>query len=373
MTRVVLAHPSDFWVNTEMGSAIYEDDPREAMGYFRTALAIRPQLAILHDAIGVMCFRQRRWQEAIAFHRNAIGLEPGEAWFHCNHAWALLEAGQPDDAIAEARDALRLNPGCDIAHAAISEAFWRQQRAPEALEEARQFVRCARPQKLSVARSRLRDLLLLMGRYPEARDAWREGLADNPTAHDEWFGFAELCLFLGDEDGYRHARTDLLKRFGDSPDPVTCERTAKACLLLDGDPAELKAAAALADRAATNEAQSEVGYPHVLFARGLAAHRMGRFDEAITIMRGKAASSGGPSPRLVVAMGLHRNGDIDQARQVLSTTVSTSDWNQRLNAGDREPYWVAQVLRREAESLVEPKAQANLSSPPASMSPAARK
>ena len=125
---------------------------------------------------------------------------------------------------------------------------------------------------MASARSVLITRLLKSERDSEARDAWRAALDANPTDHDTWFGYAELCLFLGDEVGYRHGRTALLKRFGDGGDPVVCERTAKACLLLDGDPAELNAAAALADRAAAAEPPNEDGYSYALFARGLAAY-----------------------------------------------------------------------------------------------------
>jgi tetratricopeptide (TPR) repeat protein len=370
MNRVVLAHPTDFWANVEMGTAVYQDDPREALGYYRTALAIRPRLAIMYDSIGFMYSQQERWKEAFAYFRKSIELEPGDAVSHCNYAFALCWDGRLDDAVVQAREALRCDPTYDLARDALSFIHMRQQRFPEALEEARTFARLARPQYLRLARSRVLELLLLMGRDPEARDAWRETLAANPPDHDARFGYAELCLFLGDQDGYRRERTALLKRFGDSGDPVTCERTAKACLLLDGDPAELNAADALADHAAAKEPPSDIGYPHALFARGLAAYRLGRLDDAITIMKGKAASVAGPCPKLVVAMALYKKGEIDEARKLLSTTLRTSDWSRKMGAGEREPYWVAQILRREAEALVQPQVQHNATSRPASTSPA---
>jgi serine/threonine-protein kinase len=370
MNRVVLAYPADFWANTEMGNATYEKDPREAMGYYRAALIIRPRLAIVHDAIAFMYGRQRRWHEAIAYSEQAIELDPGEASYHNNHSWLLDEAGRPDEAIAAAQEAIRLDPGYDFPHATLVYAYAHKHRYEESLQEARTFLRLARPQYLAEARSRVLELLLLMGRDSEARDAWRGWIAGNPPQHDAWFGCAELCLFLGDEDAYRRERTALLKRFGDSKDPIACERTAKTSLLLDGDPAELKVTAALADRAAANERPNETAYPYALFAQGLAAYRLGRFQDAITIMNGKATSVGGPCPKLVVAMALYRKGEIDEARKLLSTTLRTSDWSRQIGAGEREPYWVAQILRREAEALIQSQLQLNSTSRPASTSPA---
>jgi tetratricopeptide (TPR) repeat protein len=55
--------------------------------------------------------------------------------------------------------------------------------------------------------------LLRQGQLEEARVAWRTALEGNPLDHNAWFGYAELCLFLGREVEYRRARRDLLARF----------------------------------------------------------------------------------------------------------------------------------------------------------------
>ena len=49
----------------------------------------------------------------------------------------------------------------------------------------------------------------------EFRQLWHEALPTKSGAYDVWDGYAELCLFLGDEAGYRDARRDLLKQFED--------------------------------------------------------------------------------------------------------------------------------------------------------------
>ena len=42
-----------------------------------------------------------------------------------------------------------------------------------------------------------------------------------------------------------------------------------------------------------------------------------------------------------------------------------------MGKGDREPYWVAQILRREAESIIRPPVREGASAPPAGTAPAA--
>ena len=70
----------------------------------------------------------------------------------------------------------------------------------------------------------------------------------NPLDHNAWFGYAELCLFLGREDEYRRARRDLLARFSITSNPYFAERTGRACLLMPATGDELRQAVALTRR-----------------------------------------------------------------------------------------------------------------------------
>src|SRR5260370_19240750 len=92
----------------------------------------------------------------------------------------------------------------------------------------------------------LRADLVRQGRGEELRREWKKALEADPPEHDAWFGYAELCLFLGHEDDYRQARQDLLRRFGASSDPYVAERTTRTLLLLPPAEDELHAATALA-------------------------------------------------------------------------------------------------------------------------------
>ncbi len=200
---------------------------------------------------------------------------------------------------------------------------------------------------------RVRGLLVELGRVAEARAAWKEELAANPPNHDDWFGYAELCLFLGDEAEYRRARRDLLTRFGSATDPAIAERTGRACLLLPAPEGELRQAVALTERAvAVGRPGHEFAYPYYLFAEGLALYRQGRLDDAIKRMTGEAASVMGPGPRLILAMAQHQQGNKDQARKTLAAAVLSHDWSA--NRADTHDAWITHILRREAESLIVP-------------------
>jgi serine/threonine-protein kinase len=201
-------------------------------------------------------------------------------------------------------------------------------------------------------------LLMRLGRLNEARIAWKSVLEADPLEHDAWYGYAELCLFLGDEDEYHRARRALLEHFGTDTDPYIAERTSRACLLMPATGNELRQAVAVAERALARNSGDEFAHPYFVFARGLAAHRQGQFDQAISAMRGDAASVLGPSPKLVLAMALHRKGQTQAARKELASAVLSHDWTA--NQVRDQHGCIAHSLRREAEVIILPNLQAFL-------------
>ena len=195
--------------------------------------------------------------------------------------------------------------------------------------------------------------LMRQGRLEEARVAWQAALEGNPLDHNAWFGYAELCLFLGREDEYRRARRDLLARFFLTGHPNIAERTGRACLLRPATGDELRQAVALTRRAAASDPSAHGGnYSWFLFARGLAEYREGKFDQAIATMRGDASRLDRPIARLVLAMALHRDGQLAEARKTLAAAILSYDW-RATQARDHDA-WICHVLRREAEGLVLP-------------------
>jgi eukaryotic-like serine/threonine-protein kinase len=196
--------------------------------------------------------------------------------------------------------------------------------------------------------------LMRQGRLEEARVAWQTALLGNPLDHNAWFGYAELCLFLGREDEYRRARRDLLARFFITNNPYFAERTGRACLLLPATGEELRHAVALARRAAASDPSAHGGnYSWFLFARGLAEYREGKFDQAIATMRGDASRLDRPITRLVLAMALHQDGQLAEARNTLAAAILSYDW-KAIQARDNDA-WICHVLRREAEALILPR------------------
>ena len=208
---------------------------------------------------------------------------------------ALNSPGHQDEAIEHLRKTLALDPRYPAARVNLARILFDRGRADEGIAELRRAIELDPTD--TRARAELRKALTRLGRWQEVRAAWREELDAGPPKHDAWFGYAELCLFLGDEAEYRRARRDLLAQFGSATDPAVAERTGRACLLLPAAEDELQQAVALTERAvAAGRPGREFAYPYCLFAEGLARYRQGRFDDAIKLMTGEAASVMGPSP-----------------------------------------------------------------------------
>jgi tetratricopeptide (TPR) repeat protein len=195
-------------------------------------------------------------------------------------------------------------------------------------------------------------VLMRLGRSNEARVAWRSALAADPLEHDTWYGYAELCLFLGDEDEYRRARRALLERFGAATNPYIAERTGRACLLRPATGDELRQAVALAERAVAKNSGDQFVHPYFVFVRGLAEYRRGEFDRAISAMRGDASTVLGPAPKLVLAMALQQKGRADEARKTLAAAVLSYGWTS--NRVRDQHGCIAHSLRREAEAMILP-------------------
>ncbi|HVI85153.1 MAG TPA: tetratricopeptide repeat protein, partial [bacterium] len=294
-------YPEDFWINFQLGYFLQHERPQEAVIYSRVAVAIRPGSAQAYTLLGRILFATGDVTGAIAAFRKAAALNPtGEGAKYLTRM---------------------LNP--------IGEGA--------------------------------RDLTRILARrdgLEEARVVWEKILERRPPAYDSWYGYAQLCLFLGEEEAYRRGRKALLERFGETNDWIVAERSSLACLLLPASGDELRRSVALADRAvAAAEKSREPGNPYVRFVKGLAEYRQGRPEQAIPWLEQSASGlPNRPGPRLVLAMAQFQSGSAREARRTLAAAVQVYPWNESPPASqmDLPVTWVSHVLRREAEAMILP-------------------
>ena len=142
--------------------------------------------------------------EAIAHHEKAVQLDPDYAWPHYDLGNILRVRGHLREAYGQYLEVIRLDP------------------------------------KNREVQNPLRIVLVLDGRGKEALALWKKATDSDPAVYANWSGYAELCLFLGQEDEYRRARQNLLAKFSASSNSNILERTSRACLLLPTTEDELR-------------------------------------------------------------------------------------------------------------------------------------
>jgi serine/threonine-protein kinase len=262
--------------------------------------------------------QDERPQEAVGYLRAAVASRTDSSQAQIMLGRALRDAGDADGAITAFHEAVRLNPN---------------------RTGARDLARVLAPR----------------GRLEEARVVWEKVLDGDPPDHDPWYGYAQLCAFLGQEEAYRRARRALLDRFGDSPPHWTsAERDSLACLLLPASGDELRRAVALADRAvAAGPKSPQLDNAYLCFVKGLAEYRQGRPAQAVPLLRESAALlPNRAGPRLALAMAQFQSGSPKEARRTLAAAVRAYNW--KTPQADHPTAWVSHVLRREAEALILP-------------------
>jgi serine/threonine-protein kinase len=353
--QAIRLDPRKAGFHTNLGRALAEmGRPKEALDCYRQALRVDPTHGSAHINLGVGLAEKGQVDRAISHFRKALRDPIHGAAANNNLGFALLMKGQPDEAIAHFRQAIRLEPEYGLAHFHLGNCLSRLGRRDEAIGHYERALALELDDPR--VKKELRWVLLQMGRGEEACAAWRKDLEAEPPSHDAWYGYAELCLFLGQQYEYRRARTALLRRFGATNDAFVAERTARACLLLPATADEPQRATALIDRVLADEqSKRSWAYPYFLFGKGLAEYRQGRLDRAIATMRSGASRVLGPAPRLVLAMALHRSGHLAEARKTLAAAVLAHDW--RASQVRDQDGCIYHVLRREAERMILPKLQ----------------
>ena len=79
----------------------------EAIAAYERAIALEPNIAIIHNNLGNMLLNQQKYSEAVEAYKQAIRLEPELAMAHCNLGNILTYLGKTEEAIAAYEQALQ--------------------------------------------------------------------------------------------------------------------------------------------------------------------------------------------------------------------------------------------------------------------------
>jgi serine/threonine protein kinase/Tfp pilus assembly protein PilF len=179
LTRVQQAHPADFWANYFLGSALTKKKSPDAAGYFRAALAIRPDSAVVYDGLGSALRAVGRVDEAIEQYRRAIQLNPNYGWAYTSLGGALRAQGRLREAIEQYRRAVEIDPNYAWGHYVFANALRETCRLDEAIAHYHRAIEIN--PKLTQAYYDLGTALTYAGKLPEAIEQCEQALRINPN------------------------------------------------------------------------------------------------------------------------------------------------------------------------------------------------
>jgi serine/threonine-protein kinase len=352
-TRGATIDPKDGRIQLSLSTVLDKLGRKEEMiDALRRAIDLEPGNGQTHIYLAVALMEADRVDEANREIEAARGAEPNSALVRQKIGQLLERQGRVDEAITEIEAAVRLANELEGAHTDLGNC-WRHKRSPEkALVEYNKAIEI-RPFDVEAIQAR-RGVMVQLGMGDAVLAEWQKALRENPAKHDAWYGYAELCLYLGREKEYQESCHELLGHFESSHEPLVCERTGRACLLGRLGSEDTARGAALIERAVNADPTTYPAWARAYFqlAQGLARYRLGDFEGVVGSIRGEAARVHGPFPHLILAMAHRRAGRTEKAWQSFAKAVRMYDWSP--SRADNHDAWLYHSLRREAEPVVMP-------------------
>jgi Flp pilus assembly protein TadD len=257
--RAIAIRPDDASAHQALGLVIWaRRNEEEAIVEFRNTIRLMPRETAARLYVGRILLSQGRYHEAVQVLREAIPLRPSDAVAHSILGYALTATDQVDEATDAFRTALQLGSDRSEIHSSLGRLFMRRRRWQEgadAYERARVYS----------SRSGDDELQLLA-----ARPGHRVGI-NNPTA---WYLSAVAHLRAGRIGRFRWLCGEMLRRFADG---FEAELVARACLMSPDEPTVVAEAARLAERAVKDLPMG----PYTLYTAGLADYRSGLYESAL--------------------------------------------------------------------------------------------
>jgi tetratricopeptide (TPR) repeat protein len=192
-TRGQRRHPHDFWINNQLAwhlMRLTPPRPGEAVGYYRAALAQRPDDSVVHNNLGNALMENGQLTEAESEFRQAMRAVNLQIAARYNLGNVLVRQGKFLEGERELREVIRLEPKHGHAQLQLGIALKSQQKFSESQAEYRKAIDLLKgksPRSQAIAYSNLGTLLSDDIRDYDSAVAFFE-LAiqidtDNPTFH----------------------------------------------------------------------------------------------------------------------------------------------------------------------------------------------
>lgn len=144
LRRTQAAHPSDFFASLALAEALGAKGDADAIGFYRAALALRPEAGAVHIQLGHELKKRERIDEAIDCFQRAVSLDPNGLTGLSNLALSLLQRGRFAEAAVHAEVAARLDPEPPQIHGVLADALVQLGRYEEAAHSLRRGLERSR-------------------------------------------------------------------------------------------------------------------------------------------------------------------------------------------------------------------------------------
>jgi serine/threonine protein kinase/tetratricopeptide (TPR) repeat protein len=208
LRRAQQRYPADFWLNHQLAWMLANNvqPPRleEAIGYYRAAVALRPQSPGTFLNFGAALKKKGDVLGAIAAYREAIRLKSDYASAKGELTETLADTGQIDEAITTCREWIRNNPDSVPDLLNLGYALMKNGQIDEAITAHKEAIRLDPSD--SKAHGHFGYLLAVKGRFDEAIREYQEALRSNPNNF-------EAHLNLGTEIGKKGRLAEAAQEF----------------------------------------------------------------------------------------------------------------------------------------------------------------
>jgi tetratricopeptide (TPR) repeat protein/tRNA A-37 threonylcarbamoyl transferase component Bud32 len=179
LRKAQFQYPGDFWLTFFLAMRLQEKGELvEAAGFYRAALAIRPDAGPVLVNLGILLQAQKKLDEADDCYRRAIALDPTDALSHNNLGNALRDQGRLDQAIACYRKAIEIVPNDPTPHYNLGLALKAKGQVPEAIECYRKAIEF--DPKHADAYTALGIALKAAGKSDEAIESYEKAIEIDP-------------------------------------------------------------------------------------------------------------------------------------------------------------------------------------------------
>jgi serine/threonine-protein kinase len=192
-------HPTDFWLNYDLGTALWDQKDYEgAVRFYTAAIAVRPHAVAALNDLGNVLRDQNKLDEAIAFYRRATEVDPKFVYGQSNLGSVLRAKGKLDESAEAHRRAIEIDPNFGPLYSNLGNVLREQKK----LEEAETAYRKAIELDPGNARPHfgLGNVLVDRGKLDDAVALYQKAIALDPTLFPVYANLGIVLLDQGKLD-----------------------------------------------------------------------------------------------------------------------------------------------------------------------------